>query len=41
MLVINQANKERSCMDDKMLLYCQELYKLENNFDGLEYLHIL
>jgi hypothetical protein len=28
-------------LDDKMLLYCQELRKLENNFDGLEYLHIL
>jgi hypothetical protein len=28
-------------MDDKILLYCQELRKLENNFDGLEYLHIL
>jgi hypothetical protein len=24
-----------------MLLYCQELRKLENNFDSLEYLHIL
>jgi hypothetical protein len=24
-----------------MLLYCQELRKLENNFDGLEYLHIM
>jgi hypothetical protein len=24
-----------------MLLYCKELYKLENNFDGLKYLHIL
>jgi hypothetical protein len=24
-----------------MLLYCQELCKLENNFDSLEYLHIL
>jgi hypothetical protein len=24
-----------------MLLYCQELRKLGNNFDGLEYLHIL
>jgi hypothetical protein len=41
MLVINQANKEWSCLDDNMLLYCQELRKLENNFDGLEYLHIL
>jgi ribonuclease HI len=41
MLNINQANKEWSCLDDNMLLYCQELCKLENNFDGLEYLHIL
>jgi ribonuclease HI len=41
MLVINQANKEWSCLDDNMLLYCQELPKLEKNFDGLEYLHIL
>ena len=24
-----------------MLIYCQEHRKLENNFDGLEYLHIL
>jgi ribonuclease HI len=41
MLVINKANKEWSCLDDKMLLYCQELCKLESNFNGLEYLHIL
>jgi hypothetical protein len=41
LLVINQANKEWSCLDDKMLFYCPELRKLENNFDGLEYLHIL
>jgi ribonuclease HI len=41
LLVVNQANKEWSCLDDKMLLYYQELRKLENNFDGLEYLHIL
>jgi ribonuclease HI len=40
-LVVNQANKEWSCLDNKMLLYCQEFRKLENNFDGLEYLHIL
>jgi ribonuclease HI len=40
LLVVNQANKEWSCLDNKMLLYCQELRKLENNFDGLEYLHI-
>jgi ribonuclease HI len=41
LLVVNQVNKEWSYLDDKMLLYCQELYKLENNFDVLEYLHIL
>jgi ribonuclease HI len=41
LLIVNQANKEWSCLDDKMMLYCQELRKLENNFDGLEYLHIL
>jgi ribonuclease HI len=41
LLVINQANKEWSCLDDKILLYYQEHCKLENNFDGLEYLHIL
>jgi hypothetical protein len=28
-------------LDDNMLLYCHELRKLENNFNGLEYLHIL
>jgi hypothetical protein len=41
MLIINQTNKEWSCLDDNMPLYYQELHKLENNFDGLEYLHIL
>jgi ribonuclease HI len=41
LLVVNQANKEWSCLDNKMMMYCQELHKLENNFDGLEYLHIL
>jgi ribonuclease HI len=40
-VVINQVNKELSCLHDNMLLYCQELLKLENNFDSLEYLHIL
>jgi hypothetical protein len=24
-----------------MTMYCKELHKLKNNFDGLEYLHIL
>jgi ribonuclease HI len=41
LLIVNQANKEWSCLDNKMLLYYQELCMLENNFDGLEYLHIL
>jgi ribonuclease HI len=40
-LIVIQDNKEWSCLDDKMLLYCQVLRKLENNFDGLEYLHIM
>jgi ribonuclease HI len=41
LLVINQANKEWSCLHDKMMMYYQKLRKLENNFDGLEYHHIL
>jgi ribonuclease HI len=41
LLIVNQDNKECSCLDDKMLLYYQELRKLENNFDGLKYLRIL
>jgi ribonuclease HI len=41
LLIVNQANKEWSCLDDKMMLYCQKLHKLENKFDGHEYLHIL
>jgi ribonuclease HI len=41
LLIVNQANKEWSYLYDKTMLYCQELRKLENNFDGLEYLHIL
>jgi ribonuclease HI len=41
LLIVNQANKEWSYLDDKMMLYCQELHKFQSNFDGLEYLHIL
>jgi ribonuclease HI len=41
LLVINQANKEWSCLDEKMMMYYQELHKLENKFNGLEYLHVL
>jgi ribonuclease HI len=35
-LIINQANKEWSCLDDKIMMYCQELCKLKNNFDSLK-----
>jgi ribonuclease HI len=41
LLVINQANKEWSYLDGKMMMHCQKIHKLENNFDGHEYLHIL
>jgi ribonuclease HI len=37
LLVVNHANKEWSCLDDKMMMYCQEVHKLENNFNSLEY----
>jgi ribonuclease HI len=40
LLNVNQANKEWPCLDNKMMLYYQELRKLDNNFDGLEFLHI-
>jgi ribonuclease HI len=41
LLVINQGNKKWLCLGNKMMMNCQELRKLENNFNGLEYLHIL
>jgi hypothetical protein len=41
LLVINQANKEWSCLDDKMMMYYQEFHKLENSFDDLKYYHCL
>jgi ribonuclease HI len=41
LLIINQATKEWSYLYEKMMVYCQELHKLENNFDGLKCLHIL
>jgi ribonuclease HI len=28
LLVINQANKEWSCVDEKIMMYCQELRKI-------------
>jgi hypothetical protein len=42
-IVIDQyiSCSEWSCLDDKMMMYCQVLCKLEDNFDSLKYLHIL
>ena len=41
LLIISQANKEWTCNGVNMMAYCQEIRKLENNFDGIEYGHIL
>jgi hypothetical protein len=41
MLVINQIYKEWMGNVDKMMTYCQETYKLEDKFDGIEFLHIV
>jgi ribonuclease HI len=41
LLIVNHANKEWSCLNNKMLLWCQELHKLKNNFKSLEYLNIV
>src|SRR5438132_9978051 len=40
-LVVNQVQKEYSCMSTKMSAYCQEVRKLEGVFDGLELTHVL
>ena len=40
-LVVNQVQKEYSCTSTKMLVYCQEVRKLEGTFDGLELTHVL
>ena len=41
LVVINQANKEWTCSDVNMMACYQEIRKLENNFEGIEYEHIL
>lgn len=41
MLVINQIYKEWMGNVDKMMTYCQEIYKLEDKFDGIEFLHMV
>src|SRR6266540_3511646 len=40
-LIVNQVQKEYSCMSTKMSAYCQEVRKLEGAFDGLELTHVL
>jgi ribonuclease HI len=40
LLIINQANKEWSCLDDKMIMYYQVFRKMENKFNSPKYLHI-
>ncbi|XP_066314708.1 uncharacterized protein [Miscanthus floridulus] len=39
-LVIDKVMKESSCHDTKMAVYCQEVRRLEDRFDGLEINHI-
>jgi hypothetical protein len=41
MLMINQVNKEWTCNEDKMMAYCQEIHKLEDNIDVIKFLHFL
>jgi hypothetical protein len=40
-LVIDQVMKESSCHNPKMVVYYQEVHKLEEKFNGLELNHIL
>jgi hypothetical protein len=38
--VIDQVMKNSSCRDPKMEAYCEEVWRLENKFHGLELNHI-
>jgi len=40
-LVINQLNKDWDTTHEKMDLYCKEIHKLEANFYGIEYIHVV
>jgi len=40
-LVINQLNKEWDTTHEKMDLYCKEIQRWEQNFDGIEYIHVV
>ena len=39
-LVVNQVMKESSCHDAKMVVYSQEVRRLEDKFDGLKLNHL-
>lgn len=39
--VINQINKGWTCSNDKMIKYHQNIQKLEEKFDGIEFSHVL
>jgi ribonuclease HI len=39
-LVIDQVMKQSNCHNPKMAVYCQEVRKLDDKFDGLELNHI-
>jgi hypothetical protein len=38
---VNQVMKESNCRDQCMAVYCREVCKLEDRFDGLKLHHIL
>jgi ribonuclease HI len=40
-LVINQLNKDWSCISLKMDAYCVKMWKLEGKFYGVEYHHVI
>jgi hypothetical protein len=41
MLVINQVNKDWTCNKDEMMAYCQEIWRLKDKFEGIEFSHVL
>ena len=40
-LMINKLNKDWNCTNKKMDAYCAEMRKLEGNFYGVEYHHVV
>jgi len=41
LFVVEQVMKEASCCNEKIAAYCNEVWKLEEKFDGLELHHVL